>query len=364
MQNMESVNSKKPPIDLAILIWSGSRFGGAERRFSRLAAYLATQPEKAQITIYCLSITLVPLSYLGLNPKSLTIVPFDCNKSSGLLAKLDKLWALIKLIFTWRIRNHDHIFLASNPYLIPYIVTRFSLILPKISVAMVDPFHSRYSPRWERYLTKKTLDKVYSVDCLSDGVRAAFNMSVDERNKGKINIAPCSFTDYSKVLTSPIRDIDVALIGRFVPAKGHELLERIADSLSQYEIHVCGSGPLRLEIPGAKIYETDNPFEILSRAKISLSLQLLDNYPSQVVLESMASGCAIIATDTGETRKFLDESCAVLIPYRSDALLTAIHSLLSNPEECYRLGQAAKKRALTDHSIERYAEYFLASVLA
>ena len=130
------------------------------------------------------------------------------------------------------------------------------------------------------------------------------------------------------------------------------------------ELHVCGSGPLQLNIAGAKVYSSVDPFEVLSRAKISLSLQPLGNYPSQVVLESMASGCAIIATDTGETRKFLDESCAILIPYDSEALFRAIESLLSNPERRERLGKAARVKVLSEHTIERYANYFVSEVIS
>jgi glycosyltransferase involved in cell wall biosynthesis len=351
-------------INLGILIWSGQRFGGAERRFSRLAAYLASHFSNIRVTIYCPSATLVPLSFLGLCHDTLKIVHFDTQIDTGVSGKLCKLWVLLKIFISLYRNKHDHIFIASNPELIPYLLTRFSRFLPRISVAMVDPFFSRYSNWLDRYFANRTVRKVYSVDCLSEGVMTGFIKSIDKRDKVKIHISPCSFTDYSKVVTAVNRDIDVTLIGRLVPAKGHELLEKISALIQQYEVHICGSGPLQLNIPGAKIYECNDPFYILSRTKISLSLQLLDNYPSQVVLESMASGCAIIATDTGETRKFLDESCAILIPYDENALVLALKFLLSNPERCNQLGQAAKKKVLSEHTVERYADYFVNEVLA
>jgi glycosyltransferase involved in cell wall biosynthesis len=356
--------SANRPINLAILIWSGIRFGGAERRFIRLAAYLAAHFPNVHVTLYCLSATLVPLNLLKINPSPMKVVQFDSWFDSGILAKVSKLWVVFKIIVSLRRNKHDHIFVASNPDLIPYLLTRFSKLLPRISVAMVDPFHAEYSTLLDRYLAKQTLRKVYSVDCLSEGVMTGFTNSINNQDIKKIHIAPCSFTDFSKVVTAATRDIDVTLIGRFVPAKGHELLEKISGTLHQYNVHVCGSGPLKLIIPCAKIYEAKYPFDILSRTKISLSLQLFDNYPSQVVLESMASGCAIIATDTGATRKFLDESCAILIPYDANALASAIQSLLFNPEKCYQLGQAARKKVLSEHTVERYADYFVNEVIA
>lgn len=353
-----------PLCSLAIVIWSGTRFGGAERRFSRLAAYLASHYSNIHVTLYCLPATLLPLKILGISPRTMNIVQIGAGRDSGLLGKLGKILALFRLIFLIRRARHDHLFIALSPGLISYLLTRFSALLPRVSVAMVDLTFSQHSTWLDRYFVKCTLRKVYSVDCLSEDVSMNFNECIDQRDKLKIRIAPCSFTDYAMVKAAMQRDIDLVMIGRFVPAKGHELLEKISDRLRQYQTHVCGSGTLQPNIPGAQIYESNDPFDVLSRAKISLSLQTLGNYPSQVVLESMASGCAIIATDTGETRKFLDESCAILIPYDADALASAIQSLLSNPEKCYLLGQAARKKVLSEHTVERYADYFVNEVLA
>jgi glycosyltransferase involved in cell wall biosynthesis len=354
----------KISINLAILIWSNSRFGGAERRFARLADYLTTHYGNIEVTLYCLPATLVPLSVLGINPNKMKIIQVGFGVNSKLLSKLNKLLVVFQLILLICLNKHDHLFIASNPSLISYFLTRFSVVLPRVSVAMVDITYAQSSSWWDRYFAKQTLRKVYSVDCLSEGVMAGFLKTIDVQDKEKIRVAPCSFTDYSKVKNSLNRDIDIVMVGRLVPYKGHDLLGKISGQLSQYEIHVCGSGLLRPSIPFAKIYEADDSFAILSRAKVSLSLQLFGNYPSQVVLESMASGCAIIATDTGETRKFLDESCAILIPYDADALASAIESLLSNPKKCYQLGQQARKKVLSEHTIERYADYFLNEVLA
>lgn len=350
--------------NIAFLLWSGVTFGGAERRYARLAAYLASSRSNCQITLYCPVVAIASLEMLDVDLSEIKVIELDSGQGNRFISKLRKCLLLLRLPFSIFKGKYHHFFIAGNPGAISYIVTRFSPILPSTSVAMVDISYDARSSWLDRYFTRNTLRKVCSVDCLSEAVKFSFSKSIDPLDIKKISIAPCSFSDFSKVRDSHLKDIDIAMIGRFVPFKGHELLEKIAAKLVDLELHVCGFGALQLNIPGAKIYNAVDPFDVLSRARISLSLQFFGNYPSQVLLESMASGCAIIATDTGETRKLLDDSCAVLIPYDSDALLAAIVYLLSNPDRCDVLGKAAKNRVLTEHNIERYADYFVNEVIS
>ena len=94
-----------------------------------------------------------------------------------------------------------------------------------------------------------------------------------------------------------------------------------------------------------------------------LSLQEVDNYPSQVVLEAMASECALIATDVGETRKFLDESCAILVPPEPEEIALAIRFLIENPDVRDRLAAAGMRRAMTHHTVEKYRRHFLTKIV-
>lgn len=112
-----------------------------------------------------------------------------------------------------------------------------------------------------------------------------------------------------------------------------------------------------------KIVRTENSFEFLSRSKIFLSLQKKNNYPSQSLLEAMVCECAVIATDVGETRRIVDEECAVLIPYEANSLRDAILFLISNPEKAMEIGRNARERVIKHHTIERYMEYFLKEIV-
>ena len=101
----------------------------------------------------------------------------------------------------------------------------------------------------------------------------------------------------------------------------------------------------------------------MAQTKIFLSLQKTNNYPSQSLLEAMASGCAIIATDVGETRRLLDETRSILIPYDAVYLKSAIEKLMNDQALRLQLGKAARVHVTKTQTVERYAEYFLRDVV-
>jgi glycosyltransferase involved in cell wall biosynthesis len=68
------------------------------------------------------------------------------------------------------------------------------------------------------------------------------------------------------------------------------------------------------------------------------------------VVEYMASGKAIVATDMGEVRKML-QGCAILAkPGDVGSLVTRIETLLDNPMLRSELGQKARKRAEDEYN--------------
>ncbi len=77
------------------------------------------------------------------------------------------------------------------------------------------------------------------------------------------------------------------------------------------------------------------------------------NYPVEaqplVLLEAMASGCAIITTDVGEIRTILSESEAVFIQDTSpDNLAMEITRLIQSPTDRIRLATQARKRFMRE----------------
>jgi glycosyltransferase involved in cell wall biosynthesis len=70
-------------------------------------------------------------------------------------------------------------------------------------------------------------------------------------------------------------------------------------------------------------------------------LQHFNNYPSQSLLEAMACGNAVVATNVGETHRLVDETVGLLIEPEAPALAEALNRLLDSPD-LPRMQQAAR----------------------
>jgi glycosyltransferase involved in cell wall biosynthesis len=80
---------------------------------------------------------------------------------------------------------------------------------------------------------------------------------------------------------------------------------------------------------------------------------------SLALLEAMAAGCAIVATDAGEHRAVLagaGDGAGLVIPVYplEPALGEAMERLRGDPAARRRLGEAARSRVVADHSLDAY----------
>jgi glycosyltransferase involved in cell wall biosynthesis len=78
------------------------------------------------------------------------------------------------------------------------------------------------------------------------------------------------------------------------------------------------------------------------------------------LLEAMATGCAIVATDAGENGRALEDA-GLVIPVHPlrPALDDALRTLIADADLRARLGTAARRRALSDYSMTRNAQRVL-----
>jgi glycosyltransferase involved in cell wall biosynthesis len=78
-----------------------------------------------------------------------------------------------------------------------------------------------------------------------------------------------------------------------------------------------------------------------------------------IVLEAMAAGKAVVATDVHGVREVVQhEKTGLLVPPKnSDALMKAIHHLLDNPQEREMYGKAGKKRVKENFSMNAMIDH-------
>jgi glycosyltransferase involved in cell wall biosynthesis len=103
----------------------------------------------------------------------------------------------------------------------------------------------------------------------------------------------------------------------------------------------------------------NNPPDVFAHTSVFVTLQSNTNYPSQSVLEAMASGNAIIASDVGDTNLFINESNGILIDLQTSNLATALKKLITTPELAVKMGKRGREAVLKDHKIEKMANYYL-----
>ena len=267
--------------------------------------------------------------------------------------------SLLRCIIDLRSLDADHVHICANPGIVSFCYSLLSKFLPPFSFSMNALKYFQNNNFWHKaiFLPFSVL-QAKSIDCLGPKYKQILMSHTSFLSLEKAFVAPCSFTGTKKKVITGARDIDVTFASRFVEGKGLKLLEASLSKVDDLNIHVCGFGNLNVNLPHAQIYYTSSVIEVLHKSKIFLSLQEVDNYPSQAVLEAISAGCAIIATDVGDTRLFLNDTNAILIPEEPSALISAVRFLLKNEKRRIELTIKAQETVNEYHTVERYAAYF------
>lgn len=129
---------------------------------------------------------------------------------------------------------------------------------------------------------------------------------------------------------------------------------------------VAGDGPLadqlraRAESRGVAervhfVGELDGIAELLDRAQLFVMSSLWEGLP-YVILEAMAAGLPVVATNVGGCPELVEDGTTGLIvaPGQAELLAKAILALLGDPEKSARMGAAGRARATNEFSFDRW----------
>jgi glycosyltransferase involved in cell wall biosynthesis len=373
------------PSVLMIMLCTRCTLGGAEKRYARVFEMLAAETDgqhRLLINRSMLDLLRAADTLIDYEPHVSVLVPPSSRwvASRGIrrllrpfLGLLDALWYSGQC---WRVIQRTkpdivHPLLTAVYFGLPALVLH-----PRIGHVMSAYSSQFVSERDRRVLgiplgaTLKRWGMQHSdaIDALRGSIRD--DLIARGIDGDKIDTAPCSFTDIARCQPASERERWVVFLGRFIDNKAPLLLARaIPEVLSQrpnVRFHFLGEGYLqgRLESLvqelGVAEYVTirfePRPTQVLSRSSIFVSLQALENYPSQSLLEAMACGNAIVATDVGETWRLVDETNGVRVAPRPQAVAGAIVELLTDPNLQQR-GLASRQRVLEEHTPERFYDY-------
>jgi len=227
-----------------------------------------------------------------------------------------------------------------------------------------------------RQIARKTnvfrdaVDHSVCFDILSPDLREGILEVTQGAGAERMLASPCSFIDYSGTKIGEKRNL-VAFSGRLHRIKNPllfvEAIGMICEMREDIDFVIMGHGPLeaevrtRLEALGVmhrvRIGHQRNPLEVLSRAMVFVSLQNINNYPSQALIEAMACGCAVVASDEGETHLLVNKDTGVLVGLDAKEVTNAVLKMIENPDQTQELGRGGRELVTKSHTVSRYAEH-------
>jgi glycosyltransferase involved in cell wall biosynthesis len=169
-------------------------------------------------------------------------------------------------------------------------------------------------------------------------------------------------------------------VSHFRPEKGHryffEAIRRLSKRIPNLKVFALGApGPNREEIEQTvandpilrkcvTITHTREIEDYLSVFDVACLTPISNEGFSNALLEEMAAGLPIVATDVGGNAEaiFNGESGLIIPPGDANAIYQAIYRLYESPELRLRLGENARKRAIEHFNLQlmvsKYEQYY------
>lgn len=218
---------------------------------------------------------------------------------------------------------------------------------------------------------RKTSKSGFHYDCLSETVQSLLMKTLNVKAENA-HTAPGSFIDLSNTkFNISEKENLIVWAGALNKQKGIPLLidflPYLEKEFSDFKLIILGKGEYEQELINkieqikltnkVSITYTNQPKDYFRKSKVFLSFQENDNYPSQSLLEAMACGNVIIATNEGETYKIVNNSNGILIRRNAIEAKNALKQLLDN--DLKTMSQNARNIVIENHTIENYHKHLL-----
>ncbi|MDO8281325.1 MAG: glycosyltransferase family 4 protein [Thermodesulfovibrionia bacterium] len=217
------------------------------------------------------------------------------------------------------------------------------------------------SVQWDKYKTRAAFNKASAITTVSRKFGEVIKRDFGVRTQ---YIPIAVDLERFSVDNSNERSNIILFMGRYVELKGIRYLLEAAKQLPMYEFWFTGKGPMEGLIQGDNVKNlgyVEKPEDMVKQATICIFPSLVE-YAPLVGLEAMASGKAVIATNTGFLEYMEHAKDGFIIETGSvDAIVNAINYLMGNKELRSMMGSNARKKAEQyswDIICKQYAELF------
>lgn len=393
---MTDLNGRGP--DVALLLLNNSGMGGTERRFAQV--YEGLRRRNVSISLVINESLLAGLIRAGVlqtsglpglvvkerfgkiaryvdgvsrqedNPEAPRVGPSRIRHALAFgLRKLDYAIGCVSVGW-WLIRRRPqamHLVLGGAYVALP--LQALGWAPPAVVSVVCSSLRGMVGSALGLSLYRLALRSARVVDALTESVSEAVQREGVSAERIRVSAGSCVNT--SRFRPASAKQPWVVFVGRLVEEKDPVLFVEacalVRARVPAVRFFVLGDGPLRAQVEDAvrrhglesctEVGWREQVEVILSEALVFVSLQRTDNYPSQALLEAMACGTAVVATDIGLTGKLVDDTVGLLVKPAPDAVGNAVVTLLSQPGRAMAMGLKGRERVVREHSMEAYLTY-------
>jgi len=362
------------------LILINNGIGGTEKRFGNLFRYLS-QNSRHTYTLVLPVVLFDRLREQGIleegQPgvmKLFTRAPYSLYNRTPLRVFGHRVPGLVSLLGPlWRreLRSPAMARVFDGFDLIHYALP-FNLLAPLPNRPVVlEAQDSTFEFLKKSKLTQEGLKGHAFFNCASERICAEYRKHALGRDaEDRLHVSPCSFIDYAWMFVAP-KERMITFVGSIERIKNPDLfvdvIYRVAQVRQDFSAYMLGAGRRKpwidrlIEERGLRQFLVrrfdPHPERVLARSLVFTSLQESDNYHSQALMEAMACGCAIVASDVGETWRLVSEQVGFRVPLQVDAITERLLYLLDNVDVATKMGQAAREKVMREQNISVYVDY-------
>jgi len=357
-------NVRRDYMNVAFIFFLKDSFGGAERRLTRIYNELCAEDK----TIEC------DIVVRGCDRERALefFKQADCDISniSRVIAFKSPLVCLLYIFFARKYKL-IHFFSACGYNFATQIVCKISR---KKSLYTICGYREAYNSFPESHMKKvrRQLQMADYIDLLYPSGGLFVSQYI---KKGKMSITPGTFTDLEVFRPMEKRKTIVYAAARlndsknpFLFIEGIELCKEMIRT-EGYKVYILGKGDCEESIKSyikrkslsdiVQMIGYDKTSKYLPMASVFCSLQKLENYPSQSLAEAAASGCYLIITDVGDSRKCAEDTFATFINNDPSELCAALCKYFSlSLDDKKAIVNDARCFSLKNYSIEASKHYF------